>query len=64
MSAGMPTPIGNSFQIAEATGISASASICRTDRRAVAALLAHELHHAMEVAPHPEVISQATIERL
>jgi hypothetical protein len=34
------------------------------DRRTMAALLAHELHHASEVAAHPEVIDQGSMERL
>ena len=34
------------------------------DRRAMAALLAHELHHAREVATHPDVIDQESMERL
>jgi hypothetical protein len=34
------------------------------DRRTMAVLLAHELHHAREVAAHPEVIDQESMERL
>ena len=33
------------------------------DRRAMAALLAHELHHAREVATHPDVIDQESMEQ-
>jgi hypothetical protein len=34
------------------------------DRRDMIVLLAHELHHALEVAAHPEVVSQDTMRRL
>src|SRR5262249_24969270 len=34
------------------------------DRLAVTMLLAHELHHALEVVAHPEVIDQRSMERL
>jgi hypothetical protein len=34
------------------------------NRRTMAVLLAHELHHAREVAAHPEVIDQKSMERL
>ena len=36
----------------------------QTDRRAMTVLLAHELHHAIEVASHPEVVNQKSMATL